>query len=321
MAISPAGCFDYTVVVTRDRPIWRGSCETLSTPSFHPGLAGSRPQFELAAGIVTFRSTESRQSLNTNPHFDRWGPPASLLRMPVGLALESVLAEGDILRVSRHSTTDLAISVRTGADLRIGLGAVGFGHLSPKITIEEDPRAGETSLFDVIWSLEQPETTLIWLNVSDAGHEAVFRDIKKAPPGLLVIAIAGDDPVQRRQMNHRVADLNAPLPPGRSGCRYVDVDARFKSRDEWIRYLRNLPKSRPDDLWLRIKIAETCTTVREGDYAFVDPWHLFVRKVCEPGLPGQLSQLGIAWANPALTQATLIESTIAVASGEIEIRK
>jgi len=121
-------------------------------------------------------------------------------------------------------------------------------------------------------------------------------------------------------MNHRVSELHRPLPHGRSSCRYVDVDARFNTREEWLDYLRTIPKSRPDDLWLRINIGVTSTTLGQGAYAFVDCWHLFVRKVHEPGLPGQLSQLGIARSHPAMTQTALIESMQAIASREIEIR-
>jgi hypothetical protein len=109
-------------------------------------------------------------------------------------------------------------------------------------------------------------------------------------------------------MNHRVSGQQTPRQFGWTSSRYVDVDARFRTRDEWLEYIRNLPKSRPDDLWLRITIGAVPTTLREGAYVFVEPWHLFVRNVYEPGLPGDLSNWAIGRSGPALTQATLIES-------------
>lgn len=320
MAIPSSGCFDYSVVVGRDGPTWRGSGETLSKPSLHPGLAGGRPSIEVAKGLITLRSTESWLGAKINSHFRLWGPPASLVRFAIGPAPETVLEAGDVLKLSRHATGDLAVSVHSGESLKISLGAVGPYHLSPEISVEEDPRAHETSLFDVVRSLDEPDTTLIWLNVSDVDHEASVRAIEQAPPGRLVIAIAGPDPDERRRMNRRVSESDRPLPPGRSSCRYVDVDARFRTREEWLEYLRILPKTRPDDLWLRINIGETATTVCEGAYSFVAPWHLFVRKVYKPGVPGECSQLGIARTSPAITQTALIESTNAVASRGIEIR-
>jgi hypothetical protein len=236
----------------------------------------------------------------------------------VGSALGSILEKGDVVRLSRYGTADLAISVRNGQDVKIGLGAVGISHLGPRISVEDDTRARETSLLSVIRSLDKPDTTLIWLNVADVDREVARRDIQNAPPGRVVTAIPGPDPDARLQMHPRISDLRGPLPPGRSSYRYVNVDARFKTPQEWVQYVHTRPRTRPDDLWLRVNIDGASTTVREGNYALVDPWHIFVQKVYEPGVPGELSQLGIARTSPAITEKALIESTQAVASRRIE---
>ncbi len=77
---------------------------------------------------------------------------------------------------------------------------------------------------------------------------------------------------------------------------------------------------RPRDLWLRIAIGGFSTVVKEGEYAFIEPWHLTVRKVYEPGDPGESSQLAVVRHDPAITKESVIESAELMAAGGMELR-
>jgi hypothetical protein len=100
-------------------------------------MAGSRPSIELGDGLIILRSTESWLSGKTNPQFRSWGPPASSVRFAVGPAPEILMEAGDVLKLSRYGTGDLAVSIRKVQDLKIGSGAVGIAHLGP------DPAGGQ----------------------------------------------------------------------------------------------------------------------------------------------------------------------------------
>jgi hypothetical protein len=94
----------------------------------------------------------------------------------------------------------------------------------------------------------------------------------------------------------------------------------LRQKDDWLHYLRSLPRTRPTDLWLRISVDGVSTILQEGAYVFARPWHLFVQNVFRPGLPGEWSQLAVARDHPALTREIVIESTQTIASRRIEIR-
>jgi hypothetical protein len=119
-------------------------------------------------------------------------------------------------------------------------------------------------------------------------------------------------------MNHRVSAFRLSSEGGRW---FVDVDERFTSQEQWLAYLRALPKRRPNDLWIRFTFKDASIVLREGEYGFTNPWHLFVRRVFTPGLPGQLSQLAIVRNHPAVSKEMVIESARMIASGLIEIRE
>lgn len=318
MAIPVSACFNYAVVLSQHSTgSWRGRAKPAADAAVPPGLAGDAPDVELAGGVVTLKRTDASKG-NPGDTFGR--VPTSIARFRVGHAIEAIARDGDVLTVLRGGTGDLAATLARGDDFQIGVGAItSLVRRTTSIAIEEDPRAAEGQLYGVAAILEQPNTTLIWLNVSDPQHESVIEAMRDAPPGRLVIAIAGDNADERRRMNHRVAHLNAPLPPGRSACWFVDVDERFSAKDDWLHYLRSLPGTRPTDLCLRISVDGVSTVLQEGAYAFARPWHLFVRNVFRLGLPGEWSQLAVARDHPALTRETLVKSTQTIASGRIEI--
>jgi len=99
----------------------------------------------------------------------------------------------------------------------------------PGITLDEDPRAEEVSLYDLAATLDRPDTTLIWLDPSSPSLESTFssfqHDVKSAR---VVVAITGQDPDTRRRL------ANVSLGKGIGSCEYVDVDPRFQNRDQRV---------------------------------------------------------------------------------------
>jgi hypothetical protein len=315
--IGPPGWFTYTAVIHKDQTgTWRGRAHAAQDAARHPGLAGDQPQLELIDGTLTITCTESRSSQRRNPHYARWGAPASAVRLAVGDVPEAVARDGDELTIDRTGTGDCAFQLRTEGELNVGLGAI---RNDGGIKIEEDPRADETELYGVAAVLDADATSLVWLNISDPDHESVVRRIECLPAGPWVIAIAGQHAEERRRMNRRVAALRLRFDGGSRWS--VDVDERFSSKDEWLAYLRSLPKRRPDDLWIRFTARGESITLKEGEYGFMDPWHLSVQRVYTPGMPGQLSQLAIVRKHPSVSKEMVIESGRAIAFGRMEIER
>lgn len=313
--IAPSGCFTYTVILQGSPGRWHGLAQPASDPARHPGVVGDQPQLELVDGTLTLKCSESWISRKRNRHYSEWGPPASEVRLAVGGVVEAVARHGDVLTVYRTGTGDCGVELRTGGELKTSLGAVRGDEA---IRIEEDPRAHETRLYGVAAILDADDTSLVWVGGSDPPHESVIRRIQGLPAGRWVIAIAGQDPEARRRMNHRISAIR--LPPEGGARWYVDVDERFTSRDKWLSYLRSLPKRRPNDLWIRFTAGNVSITLKEGDYGFMDPWHLFVQRVFTPGLPGELSQLAIVRSHPTVNKEMVIESAQTIASRPMEIR-
>jgi hypothetical protein len=108
-----------------------------------------------------------------------------------------------------------------------------------------------------------------------------------------------------------------PMHSGHSSCRYIDVDERFATVEQWMEHVRGLPARRPHDLWIRVTVDPVATVLRDDEYAFVPPWHLFVLKVFRYGIPGEWSHLAIVREAPGVNKQTVIESTELVASRKI----
>jgi hypothetical protein len=315
--VAPSGCFSYTAVIHKEQTgAWRGRAHAAQDLARHPGLAGNQPQLELVDGTLTITCTESWSSWRRNPHYARWGAPASEVRLAVGGVSEAVARDGDELIVHRTGTGDCFFQLRAEGELKVGLGAI---HGDDAIRIEEDPRAAETRHYGLAATLEADAPSLVWLDVSDPHHESVIRRIECLPAGRWVIAIAGPHAEERRRVNRRVAGFR--LPPDGGSRWYVEVDERFSSKDEWLAYLGSLPRRRPDDLWIRFTARDESITLKEGEYGFMDPWHLFVQRVCAPGTPGQLSQLAIVRNHPSVSKEMVIESGRAIAVGPMEIER
>ena len=154
-------------------------------------------------GVLTIR--RQRSTLDVfNRHY-RSHPPQDGFAFRVGEALEAVVQDGDLLRATRHATTDLSVSLFRGDDLLVGLGAVNSRQLGPGMTFEEDPRIHEAMLYHLPNTLADPDTTLAWLDAEDPGIDDRIRGLRDLPGKRIVIAIAGKNPEQRRIVNNKAA--------------------------------------------------------------------------------------------------------------------
>ncbi len=320
MSISPAAQCNYLVRVSRGAGgCWHGRADPASDDAYHPGLAGNRPEIELRDDVIMLRPTESGLSRARTPKYRDWGPPASEVSIPVGPAVSAVLAEGDVMVVSRLGTSDLAVVVLRGDALQLGLGAIACAPLGSEVTVQEDPRASEQWLYGIAATLEDPEATLVWIDLADPNCQSAINSIDDVPTKRVVIAIAGPEPAERRRMNNSIAAKRSPA--WQSARWYVDVDARFATREQWVEHLRGLPKTRPTDLWVRFAVEGVTALLHEGEYRFESPWHLVVEKVYRPGIPGELSQLGLVREHPAVTKQMVMKSLRPIASRQIHFTR
>lgn len=132
--IGPAGTFDYEAVLSR-RPggLWMGTAAPPVTDARHPGLAGRQPLVELCDDCVTLRRSEPRAA-RLNEHYQRWGQPASRISFAVGPIVSAVVADGDVLRVTRHGGGELTVTLMRERSCLLLLGAA-VERLLPEILI------------------------------------------------------------------------------------------------------------------------------------------------------------------------------------------
>ena len=318
--ISPAGWCFYRLVLERSASgALSGRAEGNPDPRRHPGICGDRPRIALADGCLVLRSTSTKrivQRLLSGQRID-WGRPSSEVRLKVGAAFGAIAREGDRLEVARGGTAEIAVALFRGEDLQIAAGALTELDLSGVGILEEDPRGQDEALYGIDEWLAAPGCELVWVNADDDAERAVAK-VSAAGGRDLVIAIAGRDAVARRNLNRRLA---SPF-LGRGSRRFADVDERFTHPEQWLDYIRSLPRKLPPDLWLKLRIGSTVVTLHEGKYVVASPWQVYLVRVSRDGIPGSRSQLGIARENPALTREVLLESTdLIAAGGDILINK
>ena len=198
----------------------------------------------------------------------------------------------------------------------MALGAVRPGAIGDGNTFTEDSRAHEVSLYGVRNSLDDPNWLFVWLNTSEADIATLAGRVESVEGKRLLIAIAGEDPKARHELNHRVATPSRHNHP-RSACLYVDVDERFATREQWLAYIRQLPQTRPLDLHINFQLGTVSKVVLEHEYVCQTPWHLFVQRVYTPGLPGDLSQLAIVREHRGVTREMVLEAARAISSRSI----
>jgi hypothetical protein len=301
MAIPASSCFHYH---TELRAVGAGAWTGVADLGESARLLGSGPSVVVSNGLVTltrcgrvFRSgSQSRAS------FDG------------GEALSATLRAGDRLSCWRGGTAEIGLSVRRAGSLVLGLGTLGDVP-DHDIAIDHDPRIDEMEFARDIRFIDRPDTRIVWLDPARPGElEARLRELDGDLAGVsgLAIVVRTDDAAVSRELNRRTME---PFRLGPSFTVFLTAAARFSSVDEWLQHGRALSAERPRDPWLRVRIGASECVVPEGTTATVDGWLVHVHRVWERGVPGRLSQLGVAHAEAGVTPAMLERSTAAVARG------
>jgi hypothetical protein len=188
----------------------------------------------------------------------------------------------------------------------------------PAINIEEDPRAHEEHLYHLKDALRDARTTVVWLEVGSPDVDGTIERLPHMTPGgRLVLAIAGESPEERRQLNNRAAGTGVIHKA--ASTTYVDVESRFRSEAKWRDYIEGLPSARADDLYIRFTIGDTRIDLRERQYAECPPWRLYASRVFRYGVLGEWSHVGIAHESLRMTQQGVIDAVELIASRRIGI--
>ncbi len=289
---------------------WCGRALPSKDLSRHPGFAGEQPNLTLEAGVVRLDSTESAHSLATNPHYARWGSPPPRIEFGVGSSLEAVAEEGDLVSVYRFGTADLAATLMRNGRLIVALGSVAGLPLGSEISLTEDPRAAEQDLYYLTAWLARASSKLIWIDPEIDDVSAKLASIERAQKLSLVVAVRASSSVAS-ELNRQIFSVRS----GAASLIYQQVDVRFPNQEAWLAYLADLPKSRPTDLHVAVTIGHERSIVCEGQVISLNGFHVFVKGVFNPGIPGQFSQMGLAAHRDWLTPEMLLESTQSISSG------
>ena len=131
----------------------------------------------------------------------------------------------------------------------------------------------------------------------------------------LVIAYRARNRDESTALNHRIFEKSLNMRNWSAVVTLVEADARFRTPDLWLDYVRAQPAERPSDLVVRFAVAGVQVELREGEYEFLSPWHFYVNRIRRFGIPGEWSQLGVAREHPRLTEDSIRESTNRIAQG------
>jgi len=308
MVIHSSGLFDHRASLRRHRAgVWRGRAEPNQQEET---LVGDAPHLELSEGNLAL----ARAQFDWLGVFKR-DPLTARVSFGVGGAFEAVLENDDVIRTCRAGTGDLAAMLTRNGQLVMALGAVDGLLVPAGIAVEMDPRAREVDFYPVAWMVQKPDVKLFWLDPDDPHLDRRLDEIRCAPPEVttVILVARGGDRAKVTALNQRAVSSRRP-----TGSWWFQVaPERVRTEAELMAYLEQLPKTRPDDLWLRFTIDGRTFEVREGEYQLHDPWHLFVAKVYTPGTPGEFSQLGVARVHPALMADVFTSSVQRIATGSI----
>jgi hypothetical protein len=191
-------------------------------------------------------------------------------------------------------------------------------HVRDVIDVHYDPRVDDDELYWVKYMLGKPDTHLVWLDAEQFDLEATREYVRALPDGSVMFAFRGERGDETSQMNNEVMDYTSRLRRF-STTAWNNVAPRFKTQSEWVAYVRALPDERPDDLHVVFKVAGAEVTLREREYAFQPPWHIYLHRIRRYGVPGQHTVMGIAREHPRLDKAAIVESTERIASRTIRM--
>jgi hypothetical protein len=316
--IHPSGLFDYQIPLRRRGDgAWYGQALRHADERQHPGLVGECPHLVLSAGVVTLTCSESvTQRLRRAVYRDGYRPTSEVV-FEVGPAIERVAEDGALLRVTRAGTGDLGALLLHDHRVALAIGNVDH-RLRDLIELEYDPRVDDDRLYWVKYSLMQPETHLVWLDAEHVDVEATREHMRNLPEGSLQFAVRGEGGEATSRLNSELMEYASQLRRF-SSATWTQVAPSFQTRDEWVAYVRALPDRRPDDLHVLFRLGGAEVKLREGEYAFQAPWHLYLQQIRRRGVPGQHTQIGVAREHPGLDKAAIVESTERIASRTIRM--
>ena len=314
--IHASGCFNYQIPLRRRHDgAWEGQASPGDADLYHPGLVGECPHLVLLDGCVTLTCTESASQQQLRPVYRKWPVRTHQVVFDVGPAIEQVAEDGALLRVTRSGTGDLGAEFLRDQQLVLAIGNVDTS-LRGVIGVEYDPRVDDDDLYWVKYVLSKPDTQLVWIDAEQCDLEATRQSFGLSDSGWVQLACRSRSREESLRLNHA-------LLPDRTLARrshgWADVDPRFKTPDEWVAYIRSLPDERPDDVYVRFDVAGTGVTLREREYAFLEPWHIYLHRIRRRGVPGKTSHMGIARDHSGVDKATVIESTNRIATRSIRI--
>ena len=79
-------------------------------------------------------------------------------------------------------------------------------------------------------------------------------------------------------------------------------------KGDWLKYIRQLPRERPDDLHITVTTGGEKIKLCEGEEADIGLYYARIERIYRRGLPGELSVLAIGRLSAVLTKGMVIES-------------
>jgi hypothetical protein len=305
--IGPGGTFFYEVVLGAGL---RGRADAQPTRLGHPGTVGDRPMVQVVDDTVVLQRAESVFG-RRNPHYEKWGQPASRLTMKVGPLLSALAAPGDRVTVARHGTGDLSAELRRDGQTLLGLGGISREH-HPALVLEPPSDEDSDEVLGAAASLDRPGARFVWLDAADPAFEQHIAEVRTLDCSLLNVSIAGPD-VASRQRASRLFAGGAVQARGPATAICL-VPTRFTTEASWLTHLRALRAGPRNPRPVRFRLADEVIALRAGESAARAPWLLHVARTDEGGAPGSMHNVGIALERDGVTLALLIESSETVSA-------
>ncbi len=308
MTIGRGGTFGYRAIVQSHKlrkDTWVGQARTLRKSSVHPGTVGEQPHLELTENHIRLRSTESTASRVNNPHFQRWGLRPSV-SFDVGLAPAMLLKAGDELTFHRLGTGDMALTIIRSESLVLAVGAVGGLTVGNEVKIEEDPRIrqlDDLSFAVMVDKMKNPENQVFWIDTADIDLEQQIDLITKAKHSypVMVVFKANSKLLVKSEILERIS-----FGPDRIVWTYA---FDFENKNAWLDYVKQIPRTRPNDLHISFELSEDQIQLREGEEGFLNDYYIRVERIERSVLPpGEYSMMLVAKLNELVTKEIAVES-------------
>jgi hypothetical protein len=88
----------------------------------------------------------------------------------------------------------------------------------------------------------------------------------------------------------------------------MTVNPGITDKDSWISYVKQLPRDRPNDLYLRFTTGDQQINLCEGEEAFIGSYYVRVDRIYRTGMPGELSSMAIARMSAGVSKDMVVKS-------------